>query len=346
MYEILQLQSTATQDEIKKQFRMLSLQHHPDKGGDPQKYQEMVNAYSVLGDPEKRMIYDKYGDTGLPLQYIRGLKYMTLGLLGILILLITQLLLWDQGNWFLVFIPTYIIYLILVIILCDGLFHKKMDSEEFEDIEPKDVRLMSGAMLFALLIIVTVTILILVKLQLEPNWLLELILIPYWAIELFILLQHILSFFNKNLESQTPKFDVFVKVVGLLIYFCRVSFMILLCIRQHFVFSWIYVFIPLLLSPCLRLVVPLYWCKVAKSNISSQLSEFFFSFLLLLQVVLFYLSTDGIIETRHAFIPLLIFLFILLFVVFLFGIGLLMSLKKEEVPRKPITDPARMIASK
>ena len=38
---------------------------HPDKGGDPAKFQEMQNAYEILSDPKKRDIYDKYGEEGL-----------------------------------------------------------------------------------------------------------------------------------------------------------------------------------------------------------------------------------------------------------------------------------------
>ena len=38
---------------------------HPDKGGDPEKFKEMQGAYEVLSDPEKRAIYDQYGEEGL-----------------------------------------------------------------------------------------------------------------------------------------------------------------------------------------------------------------------------------------------------------------------------------------
>jgi len=38
---------------------------HPDKGGSQEKFQELQNAYEVLSEPEKRDVYDKYGEEGL-----------------------------------------------------------------------------------------------------------------------------------------------------------------------------------------------------------------------------------------------------------------------------------------
>jgi DnaJ-class molecular chaperone len=49
---------TATQDEIKRAFRRLASQHHPDKGGDTKKFQEIQAAYDTLGDEAKRQAYD------------------------------------------------------------------------------------------------------------------------------------------------------------------------------------------------------------------------------------------------------------------------------------------------
>lgn len=43
----------------------MAIKLHPDKGGDPAKFQEMQNAYEVLSDPKKREIYDKYGEEGI-----------------------------------------------------------------------------------------------------------------------------------------------------------------------------------------------------------------------------------------------------------------------------------------
>ena len=339
-YDVLQISKTATQEEIKKQFRILSLQNHPDKGGDPQVYQEMVSAYQVIGDPEKRQIYDMYGDIGIPLQYLRGIKYVLMGLILTLILIIIQFLLWDQGNWFLIFIPTFIIYAILLIVILDGLLHPH--SDDMEEIQPKDVRMLSGLLLFIFLVFFTMHLLLLIKLQLFPSWRLELILIPYWIIE-FVLLVRSLFAFKVHLAPDNPKMEFGLKVIGLLNDICRISFIILLCIRQQYEFDWAFIFLPLFLIPVIKSILPIYWCKLDKANIGSQIPVFVTNGMVLLQFILFYLSTNGNIQTREAFIPILIILFLLLIMTTITGIGFVLSLKKEEVPMQPITDPARMI---
>ena len=57
-YTILGVGKTATADEIKRAYRKLASQHHPDKGGDTAKFQQIEEAYRTLGDPEKRAEYD------------------------------------------------------------------------------------------------------------------------------------------------------------------------------------------------------------------------------------------------------------------------------------------------
>jgi curved DNA-binding protein len=57
-YATLGVAKTATQDEIKRAFRKLASQHHPDKGGNTQKFQEIQAAYDTLGDAVKRADYD------------------------------------------------------------------------------------------------------------------------------------------------------------------------------------------------------------------------------------------------------------------------------------------------
>jgi len=68
-YEILGISREATQEEIKRAYRRLALKYHPDRNqGDKEaeeKFKEIVEAYSVLSDPEKRKIYDLYGHEGL-----------------------------------------------------------------------------------------------------------------------------------------------------------------------------------------------------------------------------------------------------------------------------------------
>lgn len=57
-YEILGVDKGAEQVDIKKAFRALSMEHHPDKGGDEEKFKEINEAYSTLSDPQKRGDYD------------------------------------------------------------------------------------------------------------------------------------------------------------------------------------------------------------------------------------------------------------------------------------------------
>ncbi|MFT5037393.1 MAG: molecular chaperone DnaJ [Candidatus Azotimanducaceae bacterium] len=61
-YEILGLQKGAAKDEVKKAFRKLAAQYHPDKKtGDEAKFKEISEAYAVLGDEKKKAEYDTYG---------------------------------------------------------------------------------------------------------------------------------------------------------------------------------------------------------------------------------------------------------------------------------------------
>ena len=63
-YDTLGIDKKASKDDIKKAFRKLAHQHHPDKnGGDATKFKEASEAYAVLSDDKKRAEYDTYGKT-------------------------------------------------------------------------------------------------------------------------------------------------------------------------------------------------------------------------------------------------------------------------------------------
>lgn len=63
-YNVLGVSKSASADEIKRAYRKLAHQHHPDKsGGDAHKFKELNEAYQVLSDSQKRAQYDQFGTT-------------------------------------------------------------------------------------------------------------------------------------------------------------------------------------------------------------------------------------------------------------------------------------------
>lgn len=71
-YKILGVSKDASQDEIKKAYRLLAFKFHPDKNkekGAEEKFKEMNEAYAVLGDPQKRRQYDTFGPVGFGQRY-------------------------------------------------------------------------------------------------------------------------------------------------------------------------------------------------------------------------------------------------------------------------------------
>lgn len=68
-YATLGVEKTASDDELKKAYRRLAMQYHPDKNGGAkeaeEKFKEITEAYDVLRDAPKRAAYDRYGEAGL-----------------------------------------------------------------------------------------------------------------------------------------------------------------------------------------------------------------------------------------------------------------------------------------
>jgi len=58
-YKTLDLQENASDDDIRKAYKKLAMQHHPDRGGDQTRFQEIQEAYSTLSDPQKRAQWEQ-----------------------------------------------------------------------------------------------------------------------------------------------------------------------------------------------------------------------------------------------------------------------------------------------
>ncbi|MFP4082330.1 MAG: molecular chaperone DnaJ [Candidatus Aminicenantes bacterium] len=75
-YEALGVSQSATSEEIKRAYRQMALKYHPDRNPDnkeaEERFKEAAEAYSVLIDPEKRSVYDRFGHEGLRGEGFRG----------------------------------------------------------------------------------------------------------------------------------------------------------------------------------------------------------------------------------------------------------------------------------
>src|SRR5215208_5547067 len=68
-YGVLGVDRGASDDDIKKAYRKLAMAYHPDRNNGAkeaeEKFKEITEAYDVLRDPDKRSMYDRYGEAGL-----------------------------------------------------------------------------------------------------------------------------------------------------------------------------------------------------------------------------------------------------------------------------------------
>jgi molecular chaperone DnaJ len=67
-YRLLGVSRDASENDIKKAYRKLAMEYHPDRNRQPgaeEKFKEITEAYQVLSDPEKRALYDRYGKAGV-----------------------------------------------------------------------------------------------------------------------------------------------------------------------------------------------------------------------------------------------------------------------------------------
>jgi len=64
-YDILGVDKKASADDIKKSYRKKAIRAHPDKGGDPEQFKKLSEAYRVLSDDKLRKVYDRFGKEAL-----------------------------------------------------------------------------------------------------------------------------------------------------------------------------------------------------------------------------------------------------------------------------------------
>lgn len=67
-YQTLGVSRQASADDIKRAYRKLAMEHHPDRNASPDaeaRFREVTQAYEVLREPEKRDLYDRYGEAGI-----------------------------------------------------------------------------------------------------------------------------------------------------------------------------------------------------------------------------------------------------------------------------------------
>ena len=71
-YDILGVTKTSTHQEVKQQYRKLALKFHPDRNqysDAEEQFKEISEAYSVISNPEKKLVYDQYGHAGVNQRY-------------------------------------------------------------------------------------------------------------------------------------------------------------------------------------------------------------------------------------------------------------------------------------
>lgn len=157
-YVILGIPTDASQETVKKAYRQMALIHHPDKAGPEgvEQFKKIQAAYAVLGDPEKRGIYDRFGERGLDMPGIDQLagllgQQVSLSILFLTLILVYALLIiflsflcrrvqgHNYWKWTSVWIPLYILFgfiaLSLLISLPSVLCGKRSKVDEELDAE-------------------------------------------------------------------------------------------------------------------------------------------------------------------------------------------------------------------
>ena len=74
-YKLLNIDKNANYTQIKKAYYKAAAKHHPDKGGNEDLFKKINHAYETLSDPDKRKLYDQYGENGPPETFGHGFPF-------------------------------------------------------------------------------------------------------------------------------------------------------------------------------------------------------------------------------------------------------------------------------
>mmetsp|Transcript_56004 Transcript_56004/g.103610 ORF Transcript_56004/g.103610 Transcript_56004/m.103610 type:complete len:454 (-) Transcript_56004:4-1365(-) len=222
LYDLLEVGTTATDADLRRAYRKLALRLHPDKGGNPDEFKRMKDAYDVLSDPHKRNLYDKYGPEVVGI--LEGnasptLVMMALARVGMverccflcllvslfLIILSPLILLslrWDQSvmlPWFVVFAPLWVFQIASLCLVCTCVQVPPPDEEEEAEDEMRrmyhdrvqqaqEVRLVAGAsLLYAMVAEVAIALKLQGSLDISWFW----VLLPWALTETTLLFVHV-----------------------------------------------------------------------------------------------------------------------------------------------------------
>ncbi|KAI9199209.1 uncharacterized protein BJ171DRAFT_218207 [Polychytrium aggregatum] len=232
-YKLLDISKNATAEEIKKAYKRAALKYHPDKvGSHPEaveRFQRIRRAYDVLNDPDKRNIYDSYGEQGVTametmggrvpmfhpgmLVVINRIFFLLTICVALLILFPAFLSMRADGKvqwpWVAVFTPLFILDALVLLIAWVNFSREPEDETSEEDFADKESheehkrkskaeKRLSTAITFTYVILLTI-LQVLIALRLDSvittSWLV--VSVPWFALEAFHGIVAIPALFSK-----------------------------------------------------------------------------------------------------------------------------------------------------